>query len=84
MVRAIRDLAVSDLKIVGEVENYFRGNCWPKDVKLSGCPDSLVGVMRDALELSPVQRKHVVNKVIEEIKNPPKNLGGFALNKKQK
>ena len=40
------------------------------DVGLSHFPDEIVTVVREAVELSPVQKKHVIKEVLEWIKNP--------------
>jgi len=71
IIRAIRDLVGSDKKHVKEAEKYIYSENWFSDIVMSGLSKNIGTIIRKSLDLSQVQRKYVVSKVLDTIKNPP-------------
>ena len=71
IIRAIRDLVGSDKKHVKEAEKYIQSDNWFGDIAVSGFSNNIATIIRESLDLSQVQRKYVVDKVLHAIKNPP-------------
>jgi len=78
IIRAIRDLVSSDSKHVKEAEEYIYSESWLSDVVESGVSKNIATIIRKSLELSIVQRKYIVKKVLNAIKTPLKR-GGMIL-----
>jgi hypothetical protein len=70
VTRSLRDLVSKNQKFVEKSEAYVQTETFENDVGLSHFPDEIVTVVREAVELSPVQKKHVIKEVLEWIKNP--------------
>tara|TARA_R100000084_G_C4623527_1_gene134496 strand:+ start:120 stop:413 length:294 start_codon:yes stop_codon:yes gene_type:complete len=70
VTRSLRDLVSKNQKFVEKSETYVKTETFENDVGLSHFPDEIVTVVREAVELSPVQKKHVIKEVLEWIKNP--------------
>jgi len=75
IIRAIRDLVSTKAKEINEAEKYILSECWVDDVSIAGFDESFVDIVRESIDLSPVQRKYVVSKILSLIKNPPKKGG---------
>ena len=75
IIRAIRDLVSSDSKHVKEAEEYIYSESRLSDVVESGFSKNIATIIRKSLELSIVQRKYIVKKVLNAIKTPPKKGG---------
>ena len=70
VTRSLRDLVSKNQKFVEKSEAYVQTETFENDVGLSHFPDEIVTVVREAVEPSPVQKKHVIKEVLEWIKNP--------------
>jgi len=68
--RSLRDLAGSDLKIAEEASEYFYSACFADDVIEAGYPLKIIDATRESLELSNIQRKFIVKRILEWLKTP--------------
>ena len=76
-------MASSDLKIAEEASEYFYSACFTDDVIEAGYPSKLIDVTRESLDLSNVQRKFIVKRILEWLRTPSEE-GVSTRQKKQK
>jgi len=81
--RSLRDLASADLKTAEEATKYFYSSCFTDDVIEAGYPSKIIDATRESLELSNVQRKFIVKRILEWLRTPSEE-GVSTRQKKQK